>query len=115
MTLQDQFTIGDRWSVRGFQNSDGIYGNKGFFLQNTLNVVAGYNGFVPYIGTDYGQIIGKLPSQDLNGKKIIGGVFGIKGAVKALEYDASLSSPFLYPDDLDVDSYKINFNLAYQI
>ncbi len=101
--------------MRGFQNSDGIYGNKGFFLQNTLNVVAGYNGFVPYIGTDYGQIIGKLPSQDLNGKKIIGGVFGIKGAVKALEYDASLSSPFLYPDDLDVDSYKINFNLAYQI
>lgn len=115
LTLQDQFTIGDRWSVRGFQNSDGIYGNKGFFLQNTLNVVSGYNGFVPYIGTDYGQIIGKLPSQDLNGKKIIGGVFGIKGAVKALEYDASLSSPFLYPDDLDVDSYKLNFNLAYQI
>ncbi len=69
LTLQDQFTIGDRWSVRGFQNSDGIYGNKGFFLQNTLNAVTGYKGLIPYIGADYGQIIGKLPSQNLSGKK----------------------------------------------
>ena len=115
LTLQDQFTIGDRWSVRGFQNSDGIYGNKGFFIQNTLNVVTGFDGITPYVGTDYGQIIGKLPSQDLSGKRIMGGVLGVKGAVKAVEYDASLSTPFLYPDDFDVDKYKLNFNFSYQI
>ncbi|EOW1328881.1 ShlB/FhaC/HecB family hemolysin secretion/activation protein [Klebsiella aerogenes] len=115
LTLQDQFTIGDRWSVRGFQNSDGIYGNKGFFLQNTLNVVTGYKGLIPYIGADYGQIIGKLPSQNLSGKKIMGGILGVKGAVRALEYDASVSAPFIYPNNLDVDEYKLNFNFAYQI
>ncbi|EPT4465376.1 ShlB/FhaC/HecB family hemolysin secretion/activation protein [Klebsiella aerogenes] len=115
LTLQDQFTIGDRWSVRGFQNSDGIYGNKGFFLQNTLNVVTGYKGLIPYIGADYGQIIGKLPSQNLSGKKIMGGILGVKGAVRALEYDASVSVPFIYPNNLDVDEYKLNFNFAYQI
>ncbi|MGG8023891.1 ShlB/FhaC/HecB family hemolysin secretion/activation protein [Klebsiella aerogenes] len=115
LTLQDQFTIGDRWSVRGFQNSDGIYGNKGFFIQNTLNVVTGFDGLTPYVGTDYGQIIGTLPSQDLSGKKIIGGILGVKGVIKAVEYDASLSAPLLYPDDLDVDKYKLNFNFAYQI
>ncbi|HHS9879495.1 ShlB/FhaC/HecB family hemolysin secretion/activation protein [Klebsiella aerogenes] len=115
LTLQDQFTIGDRWSVRGFQNSDGIYGNKGFFIQNTLNVVTGFDGITPYVGTDYGQIIGTLPSQDLSGKNIIGGILGVKGVIKAVEYDASLSAPLLYPDDLDVDKYKLNFNFAYQI
>ncbi|KLF08931.1 peptide ABC transporter permease [Klebsiella aerogenes] len=115
LTLQDQFTIGDRWSVRGFQNSDGIYGNKGFFLQNTLNAVTGYKGLIPYIGADYGQIIGKLPSQNLSGKKIMGGVLGVKGAVRTLEYDASVSAPFIYPNNLDVDEYKLNFNFAYQI
>ncbi len=115
LTLQDQFTIGDRWSVRGFQNSDGIYGNKGFFLQNTLNAVTGYKGLIPYIGADYGQIIGKLPSQNLSGKKIMGGILGVKGAVRALEYDASVSAPFIYPNNLDVDEYKLNFNFAYQI
>ncbi|HCR0141874.1 TPA: ShlB/FhaC/HecB family hemolysin secretion/activation protein [Klebsiella aerogenes] len=115
LTLQDQFTIGDRWSVRGFQNSDGIYGNKGFFLQNTLNVVTGYKGLIPYIGADYGQIIGELPSQNLSGKKLMGGILGVKGSVRALEYDGSISVPFIYPHDLDVDKYKINFNLAFQI
>lgn len=115
LTLQDQFTIGDSWSVRGFQNSDGIYGNKGFFLQNTLNAVTGYKGLIPYIGADYGQIIGKLPSQNLSGKKIMGGILGVKGAVRALEYDASVSAPFIYPNNLDVDEYKLNFNFAYQI
>ncbi|EPV8392107.1 TPA: ShlB/FhaC/HecB family hemolysin secretion/activation protein [Klebsiella aerogenes] len=115
LTLQDQFTIGDRWSVRGFQNSDGIYGNKGFFLQNTLNVVTGYKGLIPYIGADYGQIIGELPSQNLSGKKLMGGILGVKGSVRALEYDGSISAPFIYPHNLDVDKYKINFNLAYQI
>lgn len=115
LTLQDQFTIGDRWSVRGFQNSDGIYGNKGFFLQNTLNAVTGYKGLIPYIGADYGQIIGELPSQNLSGKKIMGGILGVKGAVRALEYDASVSAPFIYPNNLDVDEYKLNFNFAYQI
>jgi len=115
LTLQDQFTIGDRWSVRGFQNSNGIYGNKGFFIQNTLNLVTGHMGMIPYAGIDYGQIIGKLPSQDLSGKKIMGGVIGLKGGVKALEYDISLSSPFLYPNDLDIDRYKFNFNFSYQI
>lgn len=115
LTLQDQLTIGDRWSVRGFQSSDGIYGNKGFFVQNTFNMVTGYKGVIPYIGADYGQIIGKLPSQDLNGKKLMGGILGVKGAIKALEYDASLSTPFIYPDNFDVDKCKLNFNLAYQI
>lgn len=115
LTLQDQFTIGDRWSVRGFQNSDGIYGNKGFFIQNTLSVVTRFDGITPYVGTDYGQIIGTLPSQDLSDKNIIGGILGVKGVIKAVEYDASLSAPLLYPDDLDVDKYKLNFNFAYQI
>lgn len=115
LTLQDQFTIGGRWSVRGFENSNGIYGNKGFFIQNTLNVVTGHKGIAPYIGADYGQIVGKLPSQDLSDKKIMGGIIGVKGRFKSLDNDVSLSSPFLYPDDLEIDKYNLKLNLTYQI
>ncbi len=45
----------------------------------------------------------------------MGGILGVKGAVRALEYDASVSAPFIYPNNLDVDEYKLNFNFAYQI
>lgn len=53
LTLQDQLTIGDRWSVRGFDDSGGIYGNKGFYIQNTLNLITGYKNITPYFGLDY--------------------------------------------------------------
>ncbi|MBZ7675353.1 ShlB/FhaC/HecB family hemolysin secretion/activation protein [Klebsiella grimontii] len=115
LTLQDQLTIGDRWSVRGFDDSGGIYGNKGFYIQNTLNFVTGYRNITPYIGLDYGQIIGKVPVQEIESKKIMGGITGLKGAVYGLEYDLSLSSPFVYPDNLNVDKYKVKFNFNYQL
>lgn len=68
LTLQDQLTIGDRWSVRGFDDSGGIYGNKGFYIQNTLNLITGYKNITPYFGLDYGQIIGKVPVQEIESK-----------------------------------------------
>jgi len=115
LTLQDKFTVGNRWSVRGFENSAGIDGNNGFYIQNTLNMITGYKNITAYVGTDYGQIVGDGATQDLSGKKILGGVAGIKGGVKALEYDFSLSAPFLYPKKMDVDKYILNFNLGYQL
>ncbi|EOI1390852.1 ShlB/FhaC/HecB family hemolysin secretion/activation protein [Klebsiella oxytoca] len=115
LTLQDQLTIGDRWSVRGFDDSGGIYGNKGFYIQNTLNLITGYKNITPYFGLDYGQIIGKVPVQEIESKKIMGGITGLKGVVYGLEYDLSLSSPFVYPDNLNVDKYKVKFNFNYQL
>lgn len=115
LTLQDQLTIGDRWSVRGFDDSGGIYGNKGFYIQNTLNLITGYKNITPYFGLDYGQIIGKVPVQEIESKKIMGGITGLKGVVYGFEYDLSLSSPFVYPDNLNVDKYKVKFNFNYQL
>lgn len=115
LTLQDQLTIGDRWSVRGFDDSGGIYGNKGFYIQNTLNIITGYRNITPYFGVDYGQILGKVPVQEIDSKKIMGGITGLKGAVYGLDYDLSLSSPFVYPDNLNVDKFKVNFNFNYQL
>ncbi|MCU6669134.1 ShlB/FhaC/HecB family hemolysin secretion/activation protein [Enterobacteriaceae bacterium H4N4] len=115
LTLQDKFSIANRWSVRGFENSGGIDGDNGFYVQNTLNIITGYRNSIAYVGTDYGQIVGDVSAQDVDGKKVMGGVIGVKGAVKALEYDLSLTSPFLYPDKMDVDKYIINFNIGYQL
>ncbi|WP_339024866.1 ShlB/FhaC/HecB family hemolysin secretion/activation protein [Leclercia pneumoniae] len=115
LTLQDRLTIGDRWSVRGFENSGGIDGNRGFWLQNTLNMFTGFKDSVAYIGTDYGQIVSSDSTQDAGGKKMMGGVVGIKGDIKSLQYDFSMTSPFLYPKNLDVDKYTVNMNLSYQL
>lgn len=114
LTLQDKLTIGNRWSVRGFEHNGSLDGNNGFSLQNTLNLITGYKNTTVYCGIDYGQISGDV-IQDVKGNKLIGGVAGIKGGIKSLEYDISLSSPFVYPRDLDVDKYNLNFYLSYQL
>ena len=53
--------------------------------------------------------------QEIESKKIMGGITGLKGVVYGLEYDLSLSSPFVYPDNLNVDKYKVKFNFNYQL
>ena len=113
LTLQDKFTVGNRWSVRGFENSSGIDGDNGFYVQNTFNINTGFNNATSYFGADFGQITSNVSPQDIGGKKLLGGIIGLKGSVKAFEYDVSLSSPFIYPKKMDVDRYTINFNLGY--
>lgn len=112
MTLQDQITIGDRWSVRGFENSVGLTGNSGYYLQNTLyhpvrNINASY-----YIGVDGGQM---RRDQTWGEEFIIGGTVGIQGSIKSLGYDSSLSVPLKYPGSMDVDKLNFNLNLTYQL
>ncbi|MFD1803076.1 ShlB/FhaC/HecB family hemolysin secretion/activation protein [Mixta tenebrionis] len=116
LTLQDQFTLGSRWNVRGFENSSGIYGDKGFYLQNTLNFITGFKGIELYTGVDYGQISGGAWDRNSgNSQKIIGAVTGAKGSAGALGYDFSLSAPLFSPDELNIDKFTINFHVFYQL
>ncbi|MDR0806397.1 MAG: ShlB/FhaC/HecB family hemolysin secretion/activation protein [Enterobacteriaceae bacterium] len=115
LTLQDQFTLGSRWNVRGFENSTGIYGDKGFYIQNTVSFMTGFKDAELYFGADYGQVAKSNYSQTkYNSKKLMGVVTGVKGSFSTLGYDFSLSAPLLYPDELDTDSLNVNFNLFYQ-
>jgi hemolysin activation/secretion protein len=116
LTLQDQFTIGSRWNVRGFENSSGLYGDKGFYLQNTINFMTSYKAIEPYIGIDYGQISSSAYTHNSgSSQKIMGAVAGIKGGTGALGYDVSLSTPLISPDELNIDKFTINFHVFYQL
>lgn len=116
LTLQDQYFIGSRWSVRGFENSIGLYGNKGFYVQNNINVITGYKNVEWYLGVDYGQIWGEITqSGAYNSKQLMGAATGFKGSVNTLGYDLSVSAPLLYPNAMDVDKFNLNFNVSWQL
>ncbi len=116
LTLQDQYFIGSRWSVRGFENSSGLYGNKGFYAQNNINFITGFKGVEWYVGMDYGEIWGDLTQSDnYNGKQLMGAATGIKGNINTLGYDFSVSAPLIYPSAMDVDKLNVNFNVSYQL
>jgi hemolysin activation/secretion protein len=116
LTLQDQMTLGDRWNVRGFEKSSGLYGDSGYYIQNTLNFITGVGDSELYMGADYGQVSNCISSQDdYDSKRIMGATAGVKGSIRSLGYDVSLTSPILYPDNLNADKFNINFQVYYQL
>lgn len=116
LTLQDQFAIGNRWTVRGFENSIGLDGNSGFYLQNTVGFLTGYRNIELYMGADYGQVNAGGSAQSLYAhNKIMGMAVGLKGLVKSLAYDFSLTTPVIYPHDFNVDKFTANFNVSVQL
>ena len=112
LTLQDQITVGDRWSIRGFENSAGMSGNDGFYIKNTLTypVMSGKASF--YAGLDYGQVYQDPAHGD---EIIIGSAVGIDGNFNSLEYNVSVSTPLKYPNEMHIDKINLNFNFSYQM
>ncbi|WP_434777968.1 ShlB/FhaC/HecB family hemolysin secretion/activation protein [Neisseria sp. Ec49-e6-T10] len=112
LTLQDQFSIGNRWSVRGFENGAELYGNKGFYVQNTFNVMTGIKNIEWYLGADYGQVWGETSTHK---QRLLGATTGFKGNINSLSYDVSVSKPLISPKALETDKLNINFNISYQL
>lgn len=116
LVLQDQLFIGHRWSVRGFENSAGFYGDKGFYLQNTFSVNTGLADAEYYCGIDYGEVaMSRSAQRREKTKRLIGAATGFKGKFKSLGYDLSLSVPLLYPDKITANKATMSFNLYYQL
>lgn len=112
LTLQDQITVGDRWSIRGFENSVGLSGKDGLYIKNTLafplpRMKANY-----YAGLDFGQVYKDASYGD---ESLMGAAVGIDGNIKSLEYNFSVSTPLKYPATLDIDRVNVNFNFSYQM
>lgn len=112
LTLQDQMTAGDRWSVRGFENSYGLTGNSGFYLQNTFYRPIGTTNVRLYFGMDFGQV---KDDGFYGDETILGGAMGIEGNIKSLGYEFSITAPLKYPGDLVVNKANFNFNFSYQL
>lgn len=116
LTIQDQFNIGNRWNVRGFEYSSGIDAINGFYIRNTFNFTTAFNGLTTFFGADYGQVGGSQTTRQLyGGDKLIGVTAGVKGNVHSLGYELSLALPVLHPSRMVVDDFTANFNISYQL
>ena len=82
----DRFSIGGRYTVRGFDGELILAAERGWLIRNDLGCALGNSGQEAYLGLDHGEVAG--PSSDLLlGKRLTGAVLGLRGAVKTLAYD----------------------------
>ncbi|MFV8985385.1 ShlB/FhaC/HecB family hemolysin secretion/activation protein [Serratia fonticola] len=113
LTTQDQFSIGNRWTVRGFDGEMNMMANKGYYLRNDLNLNLPKLGQQLYLGMDYGRVKGD-GSNDFADGHLLGSVAGIRGKVKAVGYDAFVGVPLSKPDNFITSPVNLGFTLQWQ-
>ncbi|AJQ28774.1 ShlB/FhaC/HecB family hemolysin secretion/activation protein [Pelosinus fermentans] len=109
----DYFSIGNRYTVRGFDGEQTLLAEKGFYIRNEWSMPVA-QGKEAYIGLDYGQVSGS-GTQWLLGKKLAGAALGIRGSEGGIYYDIFTSWPLYKPEGYQTSPYSLGFQLSYQI
>lgn len=112
---ENWFSIGNRWTVRGFDGEYPMSAEKGFFLRNEIGIPIADTAQSAYVGLDFGAVYGNNTAT-LLGNKLAGLVGGLRGnLVQGMMYEVfagfSLYKPQYYPTDVPA----AGFSLMYQM
>lgn len=115
LSSQDRFSIGGRWSVRGFDGELSLSADNGWFVRNDLTWVTPIQGQQLYLGVDYGEVSGGN-SDYLIGTHLAGGVVGVKGYIPQLRlsYDAFAGKPISKPKGFQTSKTTFGFSLFWE-
>ncbi|MEQ5326545.1 ShlB/FhaC/HecB family hemolysin secretion/activation protein [Proteus sp. fly-1008] len=115
LTPIDQFAIGNRWTIRGFDGERTLSANEGWYLQNTLSWQYPKSEQCIYFGTDYGELKTNANNPRLLGKHLAGGVVGIKGSLfsSTIKYDSFIGTPLSKPDGFKTDHVNLGFSINF--
>lgn len=110
----DFFSIGNRYTVRGFDGEETLASENGWYLRNELILPTAQSGQELYIGLDFGQIAG--PSAGLlDGKNLVGSTLGVRGSLSSAQYDVFLGIPIKKPPGFGTYTPFLGFQLIYQL
>lgn len=120
LTPQDRFSIGNRYTVRGFDGQLTLAADRGWLIRNDLSAPIAHSGQAIYIGADYGEVGGQS-SENLIGKYLAGAVVGLRGSCQAsgfkllngFSYDIFLAKPINKPKGFQTHDVAAGFNLNY--
>jgi hemolysin activation/secretion protein len=110
--LADQITIGNRYTVRGFDGDITLAGERGFYLRNDIDKPLGEGRQSLYLGLDYGRVAGPSAA-GLPVASLAGFALGLRGAAGGLNWDVSTSLPLHRPDAFP-GGPVFGFSLLYQ-
>lgn len=111
---QDRFSIGSRYTVRGFNGEASLIGERGYYLRNELSLPLANTGHTLYTGLDYGEVDGPSACRCQLGKRLMGGVIGLRGGFKGFNYDLFIGHPIKHPEYFPAPSTIAGFSVSYQ-
>jgi hemolysin activation/secretion protein len=110
LTPQDRFSIGGRYTVRGFDGETSLMGERGWLIRNDIGWAMGQSGAELYVGADYGHVGGRS-TVDLLGRSLAGAVVGVRGQWSKLSYDFFVGAPISKPEGYRTAGTTFGFNL----
>lgn len=111
LTPQDRFSIGGRYSVRGYDSTASLVAESGAVWRNELVLASKDMPYaMPYIGLDFGQVSGPSTA-NLPGKRLSGMVLGLRGQAQGLQYELFYGRPVSKPPELQASPSTWGFML----
>lgn len=107
----DEFTIGGRYSVRGFDGKNNLSGENGFYWQNEIAFPNGRGEY--YCGLDIGYIDGEYLQGGYKANTLIGSVLGMRGLYKSFYYDLFAGVPVQKPTGFKTNKFAVGFQMIY--
>jgi len=109
------FSIGNRWTVRGFDGEASLGAEKGFILRNEIGIPITNTAQTAYVGLDFGKVYGENV-QYLIGNKLAGIVAGLRGNLtQGMTYEIFAGAALYKPHNYRTDEPAAGFNLMYQM
>jgi hemolysin activation/secretion protein len=91
-----QFSIGNRYTVRGFDGSSTLVAESGYYFRNDIEAPFKHVPAAVYVGVDTGCVWG-ANTVNLLGHSLTGMAIGIRGSTRHVSFDGSLGWPLSTP------------------
>lgn len=112
LILQDRFSIGGRYTVRGFDGELTLSGERGWLWRNELAWNVNGKGHQFYFALDGGRVMGWSTQSQL-GHHLIGSAIGLKGSLHGFYYDVFAGKPLSKPAGFKTSKAVAGFNIGY--
>jgi hemolysin activation/secretion protein len=113
LLVADQFSIGGRYTVRGFDGETALTAERGWYTRNELGATLPRIGQELYLAVDYGRVAGPS-SAKLPGIILTGAAVGLRGGWRWFSYDAFAGWPLRKPRRLGTKKPALGFMVTAQ-
>jgi hemolysin activation/secretion protein len=107
----EYFSIGGRYSVRGFDGAATLAAEDGWTLRNDLIWRIGQSGQQLYLALDAGRVGGQS-ADFLLGRTLVGAAIGLRGRLGAFTYDITAGRPISKPAGFTTEKPTLTASLA---
>ena len=107
----DMISMGNRYTVRGFDGEVTLMGTNGWYLRNEFATRFPKQKAELYLGLDVGAVYGY--GTDLyNGHTMMGATVGLRGSIDTVSYDVFAAMPIRKPEGFHTSDVTSGFSLG---